>query len=163
MRSNLADVQQRMDQESQAQIDAVIAEFDGATDASAALAKMAEEILYWRSRMQQLAEVVAKRSKAKNRSRSSALQRAAAGRASRRRRRAGTAQAAAEKVRARLCLKRATNALRPRLAWSRPRRARVRPPPCRVSPGHTYKQGCVPSPIGCPPTSATRRKLTADQ
>ena len=60
MRSNLADVRQRMDQESQAQIDAVIAEFDGATDAPAALAKMAEEILYWRSRMQQLAEVVAK-------------------------------------------------------------------------------------------------------
>ena len=60
MRSNLADVRQRIDQESRALVDAVITEFNGVTDAPAALVKMAKEILYWRSRMQQLAEVVTK-------------------------------------------------------------------------------------------------------
>ena len=45
---------EQREQDDRARIDAVIAEFNGNVDA------MAEELLYWRSRMKQIAEVVAK-------------------------------------------------------------------------------------------------------
>jgi hypothetical protein len=38
----------------------ILAEFGGTVDAAVALTRMAEEILYWRSRMKQIADVVAK-------------------------------------------------------------------------------------------------------
>ena len=41
-------------------IDAVIAEFGGDVDAATALTRMAEEILYWRKRMELISEVVGK-------------------------------------------------------------------------------------------------------
>jgi hypothetical protein len=44
----------------QARIDAIVAEFDGGTDAPAALRRMAEELIYWRTRMRQISDVVAK-------------------------------------------------------------------------------------------------------
>jgi hypothetical protein len=56
----VAALRERADRDCRAQIDAVIAEFGGEADASAALTRMAEEILYWRSRMQLLSDVVAK-------------------------------------------------------------------------------------------------------
>jgi hypothetical protein len=52
--------QQQREQQCQARIDAVIAEFDGESDASAALTRMAEELLYWRHRMGLIAEVVSR-------------------------------------------------------------------------------------------------------
>ena len=48
------DLKQRRDEENQALVDEVIAEFGGNADA------MAQEILYWRSRMRQLVDVVGK-------------------------------------------------------------------------------------------------------
>ena len=48
------DLKQRRDEENQALVDEVIAEFGGNANA------MAQEILYWRSRMRQLTEVVGK-------------------------------------------------------------------------------------------------------
>ena len=50
---------ERMDQGRRARIDALIAEFGGEADASAA-PRMAEEILYWRKRMELISEVVSK-------------------------------------------------------------------------------------------------------
>jgi hypothetical protein len=47
-------IEERRDRESRKRVDAVLAEFNGNVDA------MAEEILYWRSRMRLIAEVVAK-------------------------------------------------------------------------------------------------------
>jgi hypothetical protein len=46
--------------EERARIDAVIADFGGGTDAPAALRRMAEEVAYWRIRMQLISDVVAK-------------------------------------------------------------------------------------------------------
>jgi hypothetical protein len=57
---DLTALRERREQESQARFDAVIAEFGGKTDAPAALTRMAEELLYWRRRMQLIAEVIAK-------------------------------------------------------------------------------------------------------
>ena len=57
---DVAALREQRKQECQARIDAVIAEFGGETDAPAALTRMAEELLYWRRRMQLIADVVAK-------------------------------------------------------------------------------------------------------
>ncbi len=56
----MRDVRARRDLDNQAQVDAIIAEFNGDADAAAALARLAEEILYWRIRMRLIADVVAK-------------------------------------------------------------------------------------------------------
>jgi hypothetical protein len=48
------------DQENQARVDEVIAEFGGDIDAAGALTRMAEEILYWRRRIKWIEGVVAK-------------------------------------------------------------------------------------------------------
>jgi hypothetical protein len=52
--SNASKITERIDRDCRARIDAVLAEFNGDVD------RMAEEILYWRSRMKQIAKVVAK-------------------------------------------------------------------------------------------------------
>ena len=52
--AKVAGIEERLDQEDRARIDAVLVEFNGNIDA------MAQELLYWRSRMKQIAKVVAK-------------------------------------------------------------------------------------------------------
>jgi hypothetical protein len=52
--------QQQREQEARAQVEGLIAEFNGESDAAGALTRMGEEILYWRHRMGLIADVVAK-------------------------------------------------------------------------------------------------------
>ena len=54
--ARLAEFRERMEQCRQAQIDAVIAEFGGDTDASAALTRMAEALLHYRQWLRQLVD-----------------------------------------------------------------------------------------------------------